>query len=155
MPDDIYIPQAVNPHQGLEWQLMQKGEKHIALFALHHETLPDEFAKDETFSSLTLECIAHQQRGTKKRDTKKRRRGAKQLIFKIFFTPSKQQDAQKLYQLLESCYQSDSKITPDIERKIGQLLGYRDEDIKIYLQWVQQFQNSLYLPKNMPPNPFT
>ncbi len=146
MPDDIYIPQAVNPHQGLEWQLMQKGEKHIALFALHHETLPDEFAKNETFPSLTLECIAHQQ--------KQRRRGAKQLIFKIFFNPAKQQDAQKLYQLLESCYQPDSKITPDIERKIGQLLGYKTEDIDAYLQWVQQFQNSLYLPKNMPPNPF-
>ena len=151
MPDDIYIPQAVNPHQGLEWQLMQKGEKHIALFALHNETLPDDFTQSESFPSLTLECIAHQQR----RPNKQRRRGAKQLIFKIFFTPDKQQDAQTLYQLLESCYQSDSKITPQIERKIGQLLGYKNEDIETYLQWVQQFQNSLYLPKNMPPNPFT
>ncbi len=148
MPDDIYIPQAVNPHQGLEWQLMQKGEKHVALFALHNESLPAEFANQETFSSLTLETIAPQN------PAKQRRRGSKKLIFKIFFTADKTQDAKRLYQLLESCYQPDGKITPDIERRIGQLLGYKTDDIDGYLEWVEQFQNSLYLPKNMPPNPF-
>ncbi|MCH9853822.1 MAG: hypothetical protein K0U45_10025 [Alphaproteobacteria bacterium] len=147
MADDIYIPQAVNPHQGIEWQLMQKGDKNVALFALHRETLPDEFTKAETFPSLTLECIAHQK-------PNKRRRGAKQLIFNIFFNPNHEQDAQILYHLLESCYQQTGKITPQIERRIGQILGYKDKDIETYLHWVQQFQNSLHLPKNMPPNPF-
>ncbi len=149
MNNDTYIPQGINPHQGVEWQLMQAGQKKLALFALHLETLPIEFASNQSFATLDL-CINRDYKPSGKQRQTKRRRGAKQLIFKIFYQPDALQQAQKLEQILMQCYQADGKITAEAERQIGALLGYESEDITVYLTWVEQFQQSLYLPENLP-----
>ncbi len=157
MVQETYIPQGVNPHQGIEWQLMQKGQKQLALFALHHESLPDEFQSNHPFQQMLIECDAHEssRKQKNKKPNNKRRRGVKKLTFHIFFLANShaQKQAQKLADLLQECYQADGRITPEIEKEIGQLLGYTDKDIETYLAWVEQFQNSLYLPETMPKMP--
>ncbi len=137
MVDDTYIPEGVNPHQEKEWEMMQAETKPMALFALHNETIPQEFLKPHDFIEKTLEITAH----------KVRRRTTKPMIFKIFARQEHQDKIETLITLLQQCYQSDQGgITPQREDEIGKLLGYHEAQRAIYRKWVAQFKDSVYLP---------
>ena len=113
---DTYIAEGVNPHEGREWQLLQSGEKPIALFALHQEKLPEAFAGKHDF----LEDVVEIETKNTHRQRQNNRRGGKKLIFKIFAQKDQKQQVSELKSILHACYAPPhGRITPEYEAEIG------------------------------------
>ncbi|MBR1375012.1 MAG: hypothetical protein IJ566_02895 [Cardiobacteriaceae bacterium] len=108
----------LNPHQGIEYDLMKKAQKDVAYF------YADEL--DTRFLSLAKEDEIY----------KLERKSA---IFEepihIFYRKDKEQQALALFLLLEALkYNRENICFREFEMLIGKLLGYSIEDVEVYLQ---------------------
>ena len=114
------IPAGVGPHEGIEFDLMRSGKKHIALF---YELEPDglaTFLKDDTF-----ECFSFMS---------PEKQGISVPVW-IVFRKTHQAKAISLRKLYEAT--TIAPWSPDNERKIGGLLGYKAKDIETYIKHVE------------------
>lgn len=110
------IPTGIEPHDGIEYALMQKALKNVALF---DHFIPIEFV----INPLRLEM--------------------KYLEYKegsgrIYFRPGHEVSANELKKLLT---QPANPLDEKLNRRIGQLLGYQHADIEQFLSYMRDLSD--------------
>ena len=108
-------------HEGRELELLLSGEKPIAFF---YEGLPDEF-------------LPYLESGILKSRTKTTTTRLPNIQIEniLIYKDVAIEQVDELISVIElSLNQPKAGFVPELERRIGQLLGYREEDIEFYLQ---------------------
>jgi hypothetical protein len=111
----------LGPHEGRELELLLSGEKPIAFF---YEGLPDEF-------------LPYLESGILKSRTKTTTTRLPNIQIEniLIYKDVAIEQVDELISVIElSLNQPKAGFVPELERRIGQLLGYREEDIEFYLQ---------------------
>lgn len=108
----------IGPHEGKELELMLKNTKNIALFYSDYD-IPDDFIPYLANGTFRLE------------DIKLLDRHNNIFFYYIIYNPAYENEAKYLAYILQK---SVDIFDPFYERKIGELLGYSDEDIQYYLE---------------------
>ena len=111
----------LGPHEGRELELLLSGEKPIAFF---YEGIPDEF-------------LPYLESGILKSRTKTTTTRIPNIQMEniLIYKDVAIEQVDKLISVIElSLNQPKAGFVPELERRIGQLLGYREEDIEFYLQ---------------------
>jgi hypothetical protein len=110
--NNINLPDGVGPHEGRELLLMLAGEKKIAYVQLP----PDDFEpyiQQGIFYRILCGEDGH-----------------------IIYHPSYENEAKRLHTLILDSW--GKGFMPEIEREIGELLGYTSRDIEVYLKHAEQ-----------------
>jgi hypothetical protein len=111
----------LGPHEGRELELLLSGEKPIAFF---YEGIPDEF-------------LPYLESGILKSRTKATTTRIPNIQMEniLIYKDVAIEQVDELISVIElSLNQPKAGFVPELERRIGQLLGYREEDIEFYLQ---------------------
>ncbi|MEQ1311283.1 hemin receptor [Acinetobacter sp. XH1639] len=111
----------LGPHESRELELLLSGEKPIAFF---YEGLPDEF-------------LPYLESGILKSRTKTTTTRLPNIQIEniLIYKDVAIEQVDELISVIElSLNQPKAGFVPELERRIGQLLGYREEDIEFYLQ---------------------
>lgn len=106
----------LGPHEGIELELMLKREKNIALFYSGSE-MPLEFndlIKNKFFNKITVVLKS------------------KDIEYNIIYNPLYYHEAKRLQSIIKSDY-----YNLEIEREIGEILGYSTEDIDFYIEKIK------------------
>jgi hypothetical protein len=121
---DEYLPfhPSLGPHEGKELELMLKNKKELALFYTGSE-VPEEF--DPYLRNGILHCYTFKYDLTV---NSKVHEFADYIISNAIDNPK----VFRLANLLERT--RAEKFSPELEKEIGQLLGYNEEDIDYYIQ---------------------
>lgn len=111
----------LGPHEGRELELLLSGEKPIALF---YEEVPDEF-------------LSHLNSGNLKKIMKTfpTQHANKTITFFLIYKNAPESHLNELLSILDQSLRQKG-FQPTIERRIGQLLGYREIDIEYYLNHI-------------------
>lgn len=112
---------SIGPHEGLELELMLENKKNISLFYSNYE-IPDGFnkyIKDKVFF-------------LKKVEFKTLVKGF-YIDFFIIYKENCEEDVEFLIFNIKKSIESYN-FNPDVERNIGKLLGYSDNDIEFYIE---------------------
>lgn len=117
----IELPPTLGPHEGRELELLLSGEKPIALF---YEEVPDEFLSH--LNSDNLKKIMK---------TFPIQHANKTITFCLIYKNAPKPHLNELLSILEQSLLQKG-FQPTIERRIGQLLGYRKIDIEYYLNHI-------------------
>lgn len=106
----------LGPHEGRELELMLNHQKEIALFYTDSEVPEDFFPylEDKTFQLKTINL----------------KTSLGDFSYYLIYRPEHIKKAEELSSVLLKSY---DKFDPDLERKIGKLLGYSDDDIEFYI----------------------
>lgn len=104
------LPDGVGPHEGREYELMSRGEKHIAMF---WDIIPYEFVVNPL--GIQFRRLCHDPSMTT-----------------IFYRLGHLDDAQRLMEIATNPCTRD----PEIEREIGRLLGYQEWEIDAFITHV-------------------
>ncbi|MCQ9124614.1 hemocin immunity protein [Rodentibacter caecimuris] len=111
----------LGPHEGRELELMLNHQKEIALFYTDSE-VPEHFfpyLEDKTFQLQTINL----------------KTSLGDFSYYLIYRPEHIEKAEELSSVLLKSY---DKFDPDLERKIGKLLGYSDDDIEFYINhWLK------------------
>lgn len=124
MKIDSYAP-SLGPHEGKELQLMLLGQKDIALF-YEDSPIPEEFApylQSKALFCRAVEC--------------KTRIDNMLMHFYIISRFEHDPRIQRLITLIQHSL-IERGFQENIEREIGQILGYCTEDIEYYIVRMQQ-----------------
>lgn len=124
------INKALGPHEGKELELMLKNEKELSLFYTDSE-IPEEF-------------IPYLEEGRFFLKTLKFKKNINGVNFDFkYYIISQHKDSSnvcKLSKVLELNF--NNSFSPDLEREIGILLGYNNDDIEYYIQhWLKNSSN--------------
>lgn len=114
---ELLIPTGIEPHDGIEYVLMSKGLKHVALFEY---SLPIEFLTNP------LKMDLHH------KDYKKGRG-------RIYYTPGHEFSANELRKELNSS--STNPYDEDRIRRVGRILGYPNPDIEQFIEFCRNVQD--------------
>ena len=112
------LPEGIGPHEGREFDLMRRGEKHVAMFTDYEPDGLADILADGRFSSFT--------------DQREFRGIGFEVIF--VFRKGHEDTARQLCALTRN---PPKGFSPAHERKVGQLLGYSDPQIDAFLTHVQ------------------
>lgn len=115
------------PHDGKELELMLLECKELSLF-FSDMIIPDKFYDYIEAGVFNIKRIILQ-------DKTQYQIGLEAIII---FRPIHQYKADRLSQILK---ESMSKFEPGIEREIGKLLGYDEEDIEFYIEHIMNMNN--------------
>ncbi|WP_077550333.1 hemocin immunity protein [Rodentibacter genomosp. 2] len=111
----------LGPHEGRELELMLNHQKDLALFYTDYE-IPEDFypyLENKTFQLKTINL---------------KRRALGYIAYYLIYRPEHIKKAEALISVLKSY----DKFDPDLERKIGKLLGYSNDDIEFYINhWLK------------------
>ena len=104
----------IGPHEGKELEFMLNGKKNIALFYSDYN-IPDEFLPflDKKIFELKEVNLANE------------------FVYYIIYKAEYINDINILISLLKNSF---GGFYPDLERKIGQLLGYDNDDIEFSIK---------------------
>lgn len=121
----IERPAMLGPHEGKELELLLADQKPIALF---YEGIPEEFLPylESDVLKLKTKIVATQ--------------FAQDIEFKLIYKNiENEKQVDELMAVLQQSIQ-EALFIPEIERKIGELLGYREIDIDYYLAHITRTQ---------------
>lgn len=107
------LPDGIGPHEGREYELMMNGKKHVAIFT---EVVPFLFVSNP--QSLPIRWIDHHETN-----------GI------IFYMPGYEEDAADLSALMTRAMKLTT-FSPEIERMIGRILGYSEQEIESFVTHV-------------------
>ena len=113
----------LGPHEGRELELLLSGEKPIAFF---YEGIPDEF-------------LPYLESGILKSRIKMTTTRIPNIQIEnvlIYKNVAIEQVDELMAVIEQSLNQPKAGFVPELERRIGQLLGYREEDIEYYIQHI-------------------
>lgn len=110
--DSTQLPDGIGPHNGREYELMATAKKCVALF---FDLIPDEF--HENPAKLSMGRISSED-GT----------------CSVYYLDGHREEAFRLLDL--SLGTSYAGYVPEVEREIGQLLGYEEWQIDAFLAHV-------------------
>ncbi|MBC8267496.1 MAG: hypothetical protein H8E36_01990 [Rhodospirillaceae bacterium] len=126
-PDDENIPPGIGPHEGKELELMLAGEKPVAMFSdvipPSFELPEQDFAPYVADGKLIMRDIVVTASQT----------GSHDMRFLFYALPEEQWRIERLIEIHRAIHQHDEPSTHELETEIGQLLGYKDQDIQIFL----------------------
>jgi hypothetical protein len=115
----VKLPPGIGPHEGQEFDLMKRGVKHVAMFINYTPDYIDEFLSDDSFSSLS---VLHDR--------------SKFSYFRlIVYHKSHEAQAQELADIVAT-YGEAPHIDSAMERRIGQILSYSEEEISAWLKHI-------------------
>lgn len=115
------------PHDGKELELMLLERKELSLF-FSDMVIPDKFFDYIEAGVFNIKRVILQEKTPYQID----------LEAAIIFRPNHQSKADRLSEILK---ESRSKFEPQIEREIGKLLGYDEEDIEFYIEHIMNMNN--------------
>ena len=156
--DGFYRPHGIDPHQGREAELLLAGTKPFAVF------WPPERVPKALIEAARVRRVAHvrhavkrarpqarapqesatQERAPPERAPRARRRQS--TIEVNFFAPIDHDEDQfrELQSLVLDVLSGRRRIDAATDKRLGQVLGYSDSDIKSFLVWKAQLKKSLF-----------
>lgn len=108
----------IGPHEGRELKLMIEGSKHIALFYSDYD-IPTDFIPYIEKNQFCLEMVELLDVNNSS------------FSYYIIYNPLYAHKANRLVHVLRNSF---NKFDLDSEREIGELLGYKSEDIEYYIK---------------------
>ena len=151
--DGFYRPHGVDPHQGREAELLLAGTKPFAVF-WPPERVPEALVEAARARRVVharhevkrarLQARAPQESATQQRAQRARRRQS--TIEVNFFAPIGHDEDQfrELQSLVLDVLSGRRRIDAATDKRLGQVLGYSDSDIKSFLVWKAQLKKSLF-----------
>jgi hypothetical protein len=115
--DKRSLPPGIGPHEEMEFLLMKKGLKYVAMFPEYIPPGVDDFLDDEIFSSFSIQ--------------NRRIRYSFETLF--VYRRSHESEARELAQIM-STYGKKQRFDPALERRIGQILCYSEKEITAWLR---------------------
>jgi hypothetical protein len=116
MEDRLPLPKEIGPHEGIEFDLMQKGLKNIAMFTDYLPSEADEIVKRNNFHVIKL----------------RRYFEGREFFTTIIYRGGFSESAEELSDIIKS---EPSSFDPVVERRIGELLSYSDVEIDVYIEF--------------------
>lgn len=110
---ELFIPTGIEPHDGIEYILMQKGLKHVALF---EHSLPIEFLTNPL--QIDMDYIEF-----------------KNGSGRIYYTAGHEVSARELKKEMGK---SEDFFKPDHIRRVGRILGYQHTDIELFIEYCNE-----------------
>ena len=108
---------SVGPHEGREFELLQSGEKHVAYFS---EIIPNEIERFADALGATVHCF----------DQSYEINGRERTVPAVIIAANGyQREAERLRYLVTTTHEFNA----DVEREIGQILGYSKADIEAFI----------------------
>ena len=127
------IPPGIGPHEGKELELMLAGEKPATMFS---DVIPPSYdLPEEDFTS-------HVESGRLvKRDVviTASKSGLYDMRYLLYALPGEEWRIDRLIEIHRDFHQHDKPISRKLEKEIGQLLGYCDQDIQTYIDRLLTF----------------
>lgn len=116
MSDDL-----IGPHEGKEFALLDKGQKHVAFF---HDVIPDayyEYRDRDEYDVIEF--------------SKSAKTGNREIIvpYVILFRKTHRDDAEKFASIVQQGYQDFFKLGAAIVREQGRILSYPEPAVEYYI----------------------
>jgi hypothetical protein len=133
---DNVLPDGIGPHEGRELELMLRSEKPAALFC---DTIP---GTPGIIPEAEFQPYVDQGRLLKKEAVYFSEKLNASLRYLYYALPAEAWRIDVFDQMKSDFYIKDCPWTDDMDRKIGQLLGYSDEEIEIFILHQHQFKKT-------------
>lgn len=115
----------IGPHEGREFELLDRGLKHVAFFC---EIIPDDY---HNYKAQEPYDVIEWQR------TVRHRHGYDvQIPYCVIFRKTHRQQAERLYELNQLFYKGDYR--PDHEYEIGDILSYPKKSVEAFVQKIKK-----------------
>ena len=121
------IPPGIGPHEGRELELMLAGEKPVAMF---NDDIPEGLEHPENLFSPYVKKGQFISREVMIRFVKL---DLLKLRYIFFASPNEGWRIERLITIHQEIHEKGTPTTCELEREIGQLLGYSESDIQVYL----------------------
>ncbi len=129
----------IGPHEGLEFALLEAGQKHVAYWC---DWIPDEYEEYKSrpdYDAIEWEIPV---KLSEEQISALRKRGADykglhdddgviQIPYRILYRKTHEADAKRLEHIIRN-YGTTWK--PELEREIGAILGYSQDDIEAFIE---------------------
>jgi hypothetical protein len=123
--DDI-LP-GIGPHEGKELELMLAGKKPVAMFS---DVIPASFDLPEEDFAPHVESGRLVKREVVITASKS---GLYDMRYLFYVLPGEEWRIDRLIQIHRDFHQYNKPTSRKLEKEIGQLLGYQDQDIQVFL----------------------
>ncbi len=129
MNDKINLPEGVGPHEFRELELMLAGEKPMAMFIDEDPgvfIIPEDDFEPHVQAGTFIKWEAIYQKPDDP--------FAARYIF--YALPKEEWRIEKLHTINQAIYSGERKATDEDLAETGRLLGYSEEQVRVFLQWV-------------------
>ncbi len=129
MDDELDLPDGIGPHEFRELELMLAGEKPLAMFS---DVIPSSFDWPEA------EFEPHVQAGTfvKREEIFQPPDLPRPMRVVYYALPREAWRIEKLHALNMEIHVGRRKWTDQDEFETGRLLGYSEEQVRVFLRWI-------------------
>lgn len=114
----------IGPHEGREFELMDRGVKHVALF---YDIIPDDYVRYKALDDYDAIEWAQPISHPDGYDVN--------IAYRILFRKSHQKQAERLHQLQQMLHEGHYKL--DHEYEVGAILGYPKAAIEYYVKRIK------------------
>lgn len=130
MSDFRTPPEGIGPHEDRELELMLTGEKPLAMFGdalgSSYEFPEAEFAPYVANGTIVRREVVYRPQEP-----------AKPCRFVYFALADEEWRIEAMHQINDKLFVRRERTSPEIERKIGRLLGYSEADIEQFIDWFE------------------
>lgn len=127
MHDEQKIPPEIGPHEGRELELMLAGEKPVAMFS---DVIPPSFDFPEELFAPYIQNAQLVRRDVVIFTSNSNAPNIRYLFYALL---GEEWRMDRLAEIHRALHQYNEPTTRELETEIGQLLGYRDRDIQVFI----------------------
>jgi hypothetical protein len=121
----------LGPHEGVELEMMLAGQKPLTML---NDDTPEGWVHPTTFFQPFINAgifVARQETYT---NFPPHHRGGIPMYYHYIALPKEERRIEEMHQLNIDFYVKKIKPTPEMERRVGELLGYMEQDIEAWLE---------------------